>query len=75
MAIFQDECSFVSLRDVERTLQLMSWFKKQSQKQNLLFRKMIQKRRNVDPESDSDDEIPEIKQQQEVNFIIMFVKV
>lgn len=75
MAIFQDECSFVSLRDVERTLQLMSWFKKQSQKQNLLFRKMTQKRRNVDPESDSDDEIPEIKQQQEVNFIIMFVKV
>lgn len=51
----------------------MSWFKKQSQKQNLLFRKMTQKRRTVDPESDSDDEISEIKQQQEVNFIILFV--
>ncbi|XP_052061725.1 E3 ubiquitin-protein ligase RNF213-like [Mytilus californianus] len=65
----KDECSFVSLRDVERTLQVMSWFKKQSQTQNLLFRKMTQQRGNIDPESDSDDEIPEIKQQQEVDDV------
>lgn len=27
----QDECSFVSLRDVERVLQVMSWFFNQAQ--------------------------------------------
>ena len=26
MTVFQDECSFVSLRDVERTLKVMAWF-------------------------------------------------
>lgn len=52
----------------------MSWFKKQSQTQNLLFSKMTQQRGNIDPESESDDEIQEVKQQQEVIFIIIFVK-
>ncbi|XP_052086034.1 E3 ubiquitin-protein ligase RNF213-like [Mytilus californianus] len=34
----KDECSFVSLRDVERVLQVMSWFYKQSQdEEHLLF--------------------------------------
>ncbi|XP_071172243.1 E3 ubiquitin-protein ligase RNF213-like [Mytilus edulis] len=65
----KDECSFVSLRDVERTLQVMSWFKKQSQTQNLLFSKMTQTSGNIDPESDSDDEVQEVKQQQEVDDV------
>ncbi|XP_071112375.1 E3 ubiquitin-protein ligase rnf213-alpha-like [Haliotis cracherodii] len=33
----QDECSFVSLRDVDRTLSVMSWFYQQSQENGTLF--------------------------------------
>lgn len=39
---FQDECSFVSLRDVERTLQVMMWF---YAKGELLFQLMDEKRK------------------------------
>ncbi|VDI80191.1 Hypothetical predicted protein, partial [Mytilus galloprovincialis] len=65
----KDECSFVSLRDVERTLQVMSWFKQQSQTQNLLFRKMTQQRGKDDLDSDDDDEIQENEQHQQVDDV------
>ena len=34
---WQDECSFVSLRDVERFLKVMNWFYRQTQGQTNLF--------------------------------------
>ncbi|XP_046556283.1 E3 ubiquitin-protein ligase rnf213-alpha-like [Haliotis rubra] len=34
----QDECSFVSLRDVDRTLSVMAWFYQQSQENGMLFK-------------------------------------
>lgn len=49
----QDECSFVSLRDVERVLKVMSWFYKQSKdKKSMLFSEIKRRtpekqRRNV----------------------------
>ncbi|XP_053391304.1 E3 ubiquitin-protein ligase rnf213-alpha-like, partial [Mercenaria mercenaria] len=42
----KDECSFVSLRDVDRTLTVMSWFYKQSQENGLQFKLMNAKMRN-----------------------------
>jgi hypothetical protein len=38
--LLQDECSFVSLRDVERVLEVMSWFYRQSEDDTMLFQKM-----------------------------------
>lgn len=46
----------------------MSWFKQQSQTQNLLFRKMTQQRGKDDLDSDDDDEIQENEQHQQVIF-------
>ena len=37
---FQDECSFVSLRDVDRVLSVTSWFYNQSQGDRTLFDEM-----------------------------------
>ncbi|KAK3585587.1 hypothetical protein CHS0354_036774 [Potamilus streckersoni] len=36
----RDECSFVSLRDVERVLNVMSWFYAKSQEERTLFNRM-----------------------------------
>ena len=33
---FKDECSFVSLRDVERVLEVMIWFYRQTEEEGLL---------------------------------------
>ncbi|XP_052062678.1 E3 ubiquitin-protein ligase rnf213-alpha-like isoform X2 [Mytilus californianus] len=52
----KDECSFVSLRDVERVLQVMSWFFRQSNEDQLLFRRMRGELEDSDSETDSDDE-------------------
>ena len=38
--LYQDECSFVSLRDVDRVLSVMSWFYGQSQDTRTLFDEM-----------------------------------
>jgi hypothetical protein len=54
----QDECSFVSLRDVERVLEVMSWFYRQSEDDTLLFQKM--KEDSEDSETETDDESMEI---------------
>ncbi|VDI37174.1 Hypothetical predicted protein, partial [Mytilus galloprovincialis] len=57
----KDECSFVSLRDVERVLQVMSWFFRQSNEDQLLFRRMRGELEDSDSdtETDSDDELAE----------------
>ncbi|XP_053396011.1 E3 ubiquitin-protein ligase rnf213-alpha-like [Mercenaria mercenaria] len=58
----KDECSFVSLRDVERVLTVMSWFYKQSQNERLLYNLMDEKLNiqvDTDEESDTDDDVIE----------------
>ncbi|XP_053396017.1 E3 ubiquitin-protein ligase rnf213-alpha-like [Mercenaria mercenaria] len=58
----KDECSFVSLRDVERVLTVMSWFYKQSQNERLLYNLMDEKLNiqvDTDEDSDTDDDIIE----------------
>ena len=37
---FQDECSFVSLRDVQRALLVMAWFYEQAENNGVLFEMM-----------------------------------
>ena len=53
--LLQDECSFVSLRDVERVLEVMTWFFQQNQGQDptYLFDMMDD---DDDDESDDDGE-------------------
>ncbi|XP_063404431.1 E3 ubiquitin-protein ligase rnf213-alpha-like [Mytilus trossulus] len=59
----KDECSFVSLRDVERVLEVMSWFHRQSEDDNSLFQKMNQDSDYSDAESE--DETMEVEQPQQ----------
>ncbi|XP_063403574.1 E3 ubiquitin-protein ligase rnf213-alpha-like [Mytilus trossulus] len=54
----KDECSFVSLRDVERVLQVMSWFYSQSQDDDALFQRM--RDNSEDSETDSEKESMEL---------------
>ncbi|XP_062591685.1 E3 ubiquitin-protein ligase rnf213-alpha-like, partial [Saccostrea cucullata] len=56
----QDECSFVSLRDVERVLEVMSWFYRQSQGETNLFDLMEEE------EEDSEEEEEEEMEDQEL---------
>ena len=51
----QDECSFVSLRDVERVLEVMSWFYNQRDNE-LLFQQMNTDFEEYDSELDEEDE-------------------
>ncbi|CAG2216927.1 RNF213 [Mytilus edulis] len=37
MVLRYDECSFVSLRDVERVLEVMTWFYRQTEEEGILF--------------------------------------
>ncbi|XP_052062680.1 E3 ubiquitin-protein ligase rnf213-alpha-like isoform X2 [Mytilus californianus] len=57
----KDECSFVSLRDVERVLQMMSWFYKQSREDQLLFERLRDICDAEDSEEDSEDELMEVE--------------
>ncbi|KAK7488216.1 hypothetical protein BaRGS_00020523, partial [Batillaria attramentaria] len=43
MRNLKDECSFVSLRDVERTLTVISWFLMQAANNNVLFKRLEKK--------------------------------
>ncbi|XP_041354620.1 E3 ubiquitin-protein ligase rnf213-alpha-like [Gigantopelta aegis] len=62
----EDECSFVSLRDVERVLKVMSWFYEQSQDNRILFDMMEEEETQQDEESEvSDDE--EEEEEEETN--------
>ena len=57
--VFQDECSFVSLRDVDRVLTVMSWFYQQSRgSNNTLFNLMNRKQpdRTVNSSEEEDDD-------------------
>ena len=55
--LFQDECSFVSLRDVERVLKVMSWFYQQSQDNRILFNLMEhEETQEHDEREDTDEE-------------------
>lgn len=38
--VLQDECSFVSLRDVERALKVMTWFYIETEEDGFLFNDM-----------------------------------
>ena len=51
----QDECSFVSLRDVERVLKVMSWFFTQSEDDSLLF-SLMRDDSSDDSETESEEE-------------------
>ncbi|XP_071112725.1 E3 ubiquitin-protein ligase rnf213-alpha-like isoform X2 [Haliotis cracherodii] len=59
----EDECSFVSLRDVDRTLSVMSWFYQQSQENGTLF-EMIDD--DLCPEQDPEEEEEETVQSNNV---------
>ncbi|XP_076466247.1 E3 ubiquitin-protein ligase rnf213-alpha-like [Babylonia areolata] len=49
----QDECSFVSLRDVDRALTVASWFLEQARHSGILFRKLDRK---LDPQGEEEEE-------------------
>jgi len=53
---WQDEFSFVSLRDVERVLEVMSWFYAQTQGQSSLFSLMDGENHDEHCEEDDNDE-------------------
>ncbi|XP_053396012.1 E3 ubiquitin-protein ligase rnf213-alpha-like [Mercenaria mercenaria] len=55
----KDECSFVSLRDVERVLTVMSWFYTQSQNNRILF-SLMDKRLHQGPVVDASQNINRI---------------
>ena len=55
--VLQDECSFVSLRDVERVLQVMMWFYRHRE---MLFTRM-NKLMNVEPRDSDDDDDEEVE--------------
>ena len=57
---FKDECSFVSLRDVERAMQVMVWFYKHADTLGRLMRKVAAEKRReegVDVDEDDDEEV------------------
>nr|XP_034331576.1 E3 ubiquitin-protein ligase rnf213-alpha [Crassostrea gigas] len=53
----RDECSFVSLRDVERVLEVMSWFYRQTQGDTDLFDLMEE-----EEETDSEEEVEDMEE-------------
>ncbi|XP_053396339.1 E3 ubiquitin-protein ligase rnf213-alpha-like isoform X2 [Mercenaria mercenaria] len=58
----RDECSFVSLRDVDRVLTVMSWFYQQSQGDSTLFslmNKKLQAHDGIDYSSEDEEEVEE----------------
>ena len=61
----QDECSFVSLRDVDRALNVMSWFYAQSQEEHTLFAN-IDRFVDVDEMFDEDEENSEEEEVEEI---------
>lgn len=56
----------MSLRDVERVLQVMSWFYGQCSEDQLLFRKMRGDTEDSDSETDSDEEEESIDNEEQV---------
>ena len=57
--LIKDECSFVSLRDVERAMQVMVWFYKHVDTLGRLMRKVTAEQRTeegLDVDEDDDEE-------------------
>ena len=57
---FKDECSFVSLRDVERAMQVMVWFFNHVDTLGRLMNKVLTEQRReegLDDDDDDDDEV------------------
>ena len=52
----KDECSFVSLRDVERTMQVMVWFYKRVDTLGRLMMEVITEQRRQEGEDVDDDD-------------------
>ena len=52
VVLHQDECSFVSLRDVDRALTVTSWFLKQARESHTLFDLLKKK---LQPEAEEDE--------------------
>ncbi|XP_053396009.1 E3 ubiquitin-protein ligase rnf213-alpha-like [Mercenaria mercenaria] len=59
----KDECSFVSLRDVDRVLTVMSWFYQQSQEDRTLYNLMDDSLYGEDAYSSSDEDVDEEAEQ------------
>ena len=58
--LLKDECSFVSLRDVERAMQVMVWFYNHVDTRGRLMRKVIGEQRReegLDVDEDDDEEV------------------
>ena len=58
--LFKDECSFVSLRDVERAMQVMVWFYNHVDTLGRLMKKVIAEQRREegnDVDEDDDDDV------------------
>ncbi|XP_076109129.1 E3 ubiquitin-protein ligase rnf213-alpha-like [Mytilus galloprovincialis] len=53
MRMQEDECSFVSLRDVERVLEVMAWFYRQTEEGGILF--------DEDEDADQDEDYEQIE--------------
>ena len=58
---FKDECSFVSLRDVERAMQVMVWFYNHVNTLGRLMKEVLTEQRREegfdDDEDDDDDDV------------------
>lgn len=52
----KDECSFVSLRDVERAMQVMVWFYSHVDTLGRLMKKVITEQRREEGDEDEDDD-------------------
>eukprot|EP00105_Crassostrea_gigas_P007930 XP_011422347.1 PREDICTED: E3 ubiquitin-protein ligase rnf213-alpha isoform X2 [Crassostrea gigas] len=65
----EDECSFVSLRDVERVLEVMAWFYRQTQGDTTLFN-LMEKKDETESDEEEEEEM-EMKAQihQQVNDV------
>lgn len=75
--IIQDECSFVSLRDVERAMNVMVWFYNHREVLNPLMDETVD---DQDEESDSDNDVDDsdddediVGEEDELNQVIQFL--
>ena len=58
-SFFKDECSFVSLRDVERAMQVMVWFYSHVSTLGRLMEVITEQQREEGDEVDGDEDVDE----------------
>lgn len=63
--LVQDECSFVSLRDVDRSLTVTSWFLQQAERSHVLFDLLDEKLQPQIDEEYEDEETEDCGQHEE----------